>query len=62
MDATKFNNAMKRIDQIRKDLHHIILTGDIKSAEKALKDLSAINDIVALAEEAYERRSYHGKK
>lgn len=56
MDATKFNNAMKRIDQIRKDLHRIILTGDIKSADKALKDLSAINDIVALAEEAYERR------
>lgn len=56
MDATKFNNAMKRIDQIRKDLHHIILTGDIKSADKALKDLSAINDIVALAEETYERR------
>lgn len=56
MDVIKFDNAMKRIDQIQKDLHHIILTGDIESAEKALKDLSAINDIVALAEKAYERR------
>lgn len=61
MDATKFNNAMKRIDHIRKDLHRIILTGDIKSAEKALKDLSAINDIVALAEEAYKGRQAYDR-
>ena len=61
MDATKFNNAMKRIDQIRKNLHHIILTGDIESAEKALKDLSAINDIVSLAEEAYKRRQAYDR-